>query len=206
MKKGMLTLSQQRTYDFIIDFVAEKGHSPTTTEIAHGTGLASRGVVYRYLKALVAAQKITLIPNRHRNIQLNNLEEGVVNVSSYQIPLKGFIAAGQPIDAIEQQDTLSLGHYFSEEDTFALKVRGDSMIDEGILSGDLVICRATETAHNGDIIVALIDQEEATLKRWLYLDDGFVQLVPANKSLSPMTYSADRVTIQGVFIGLLRLP
>ncbi len=202
----MLTRSQQRTYDFIIAFIDEKGYSPTTTEIARGTGLVSRGVVYRYIKALVAENKITLIPNRHRNIQLARSPLISDKFLSCEIPLKGLIAAGQPIEAIEQQDTVSLSHYFSQEDTFALKVRGDSMIDDGILDGDMVICRMASIAENGDIIVALIDQQEATLKRWQRLNDGVVQLLPANKALTPMTYSAERITVQGVFIGLLRLP
>ena len=202
----MLTRSQQRTYDFIVAFIQDKGYSPTTTEIASGTGLASRGVVYRYLKALVAANKITLIPNRHRNIQLETSLLPAVPMPSVEIPLKGLIAAGHPIEAIEQQDTLSLSRAFSQENVFALKVRGDSMIDEGIMHGDMVICRMTSVAENGDIVVALIDQQEATLKRWQSLGDGNIKLSPANQDLSPMTYSSERVTVQGIFIGLVRLP
>ena len=202
----MLTRSQQRTYDFIVAFIQDKGYSPTTTEIASGTGLASRGVVYRYLKALVAANKITLIPNRHRNIQLESSLLPAMPMPSVEIPLKGLIAAGHPIEAIEQQDTLSLSRAFSQENVFALKVQGDSMIDEGIMHGDMVICRMTSVAENGDIVVALIDQQEATLKRWQSLGDGNIKLSPANQDLSPMTYSSERVTVQGIFIGLVRLP
>ena len=202
----MLTRSQQRTYDFIVAFIQDKGYSPTTTEIASGTGLASRGVVYRYLKALVAANKITLIPNRHRNIQLESSLLPAMPMPSVEIPLKGLIAAGHPIEAIEQQDTLSLSRAFSQENVFALKVQGDSMIDEGIMHGDMVICRMTSVAENGDIVVALIDQQEATLKRWQSLGDGNIKLFPANQDLSPMTYSSERVTVQGIFIGLVRLP
>ena len=202
----MLTRSQQRTYDFIVAFIQDKGYSPTTTEIASGTGLASRGVVYRYLKALVAANKITLIPNRHRNIQLESSLLPAMPMPSVEIPLKGLIAAGHPIEAIEQQDTLSLSRAFSQENVFALKVQGDSMIDEGIMHGDMVICRLTSVAENGDIVVALIDQQEATLKRWQSLGDGNIKLFPANQDLSPMTYSSERVTVQGIFIGLVRLP
>ena len=202
----MLTRSQQRTYDFIVAFIQDKGYSPTTTEIASGTGLASRGVVYRYLKALVAANKITLIPNRQRNIQLESSLLPAMPMPSVEIPLKGLIAAGHPIEAIEQQDTLSLSRAFSQENVFALKVQGDSMIDEGIMHGDMVICRMTSVAENGDIVVALIDQQEATLKRWQSLGDGNIKLFPANQDLSPMTYSSERVTVQGIFIGLVRLP
>ncbi len=202
----MLTRSQQRTYDFIVAFIQDKGYSPTTTEIASGTGLASRGVVYRYLKALVAANKITLIPNRHRNIQLESTSLPMISMPALDIPLKGLIAAGHPIEAIEQQDTLSLSQAFSQENVFALKVRGDSMIDEGIMHGDMVICRMSSVAENGDIVVALIDQQEATLKRWHSLGDGNIKLFPANQALLPMTYAAERITVQGIFIGLVRLP
>lgn len=202
----MLTRSQQRTYDFIVAFIKDKGYSPTTTEIASGTGLASRGVVYRYLKALVVANKITLIPNRHRNIQLESPLLPTMSMPADEIPLKGFIAAGHPIEAIEQQDAFSLSQVFSQENVFALKVRGDSMIDEGIMHGDMVICRMTSVAENGDIVVALIDQQEATLKRWQLLSDGNIKLYPANQALSPMTFPSERVTVQGVFIGLVRLP
>ena len=198
----MLTLSQQKTYDYIKQYIAERGYSPTTAEIASGIGISSRGVVYRYLKSLVEANKISLTPNRHRNIELISDE----SVSDYEIPLKGTIAAGEPIDAIEQQDTISLKQYFNGDSNYALVVRGDSMIEEGIVENDIVICRRSSTADNGDIVVALIDNQEATLKRWHRVEGGNIKLIPANKNLTAKTYSEERITVQGIFIGLLRLP
>ncbi len=198
----MLTLSQQKTYDYIKQYIAERGYSPTTAEIASGIGISSRGVVYRYLKSLVEANKISLTPNRHRNIELISDE----SVSDYEIPLKGTIAAGEPIDAIEQQDTLSLKQYFNGDSNYALVVRGDSMIEEGIVENDIVICRRSSTADNGDIVVALIDNQEATLKRWHRVEGGNIKLIPANKNLTAKTYPEERITVQGIFIGLLRLP
>ena len=198
----MLTLSQQKTYDYIKQYIAERGYSPTTAEIASGIGISSRGVVYRYLKSLVEANKISLTPNRHRNIELIPDE----SVSDYEIPLKGTIAAGEPIDAIEQQDTISLKQYFNGDSNYALVVRGDSMIEEGIVENDIVICRRSSTADNGDIVVALIDNQEATLKRWHRVEGGIIKLIPANKNLTAKTYPEERITVQGIFIGLLRLP
>ncbi len=198
----MLTLSQQKTYDYIKQYIAERGCSPTTAEIASGIGISSRGVVYRYLKSLVEANKISLTPNRHRNIELISDE----SVSDYEIPLKGTIAAGEPIDAIEQQDTISLKQYFNGDSNYALVVRGDSMIEEGIVENDIVICRRSSTADNGDIVVALIDNQEATLKRWHRVEGGNIKLIPANKNLTAKTYPEERITVQGIFIGLLRLP
>ncbi len=198
----MLTLSQQKTYDYIKQYIAERGYSPTTAEIASGIDISSRGVVYRYLKSLVEANKISLTPNRHRNIELISDD----SVSDYEIPLKGTIAAGEPIDAIEQQDTLSLKQYFNGDSNYALVVRGDSMIEEGIVENDIVICRRSSTADNGDIVVALIDNQEATLKRWHRVEGGNIKLIPANKNLTAKTYPEERITVQGIFIGLLRLP
>lgn len=198
----MLTLSQQKTYEYIKQYIAERGYSPTTAEIAGGIGISSRGVVYRYLKSLVEANKISLTPNRHRNIELIADE----SLPEYEIPLKGTIAAGAPIEAIEQQDTISLKQYFNGDSNYALVVRGDSMIDEGIVENDIVICRRSSTADNGDIVVALIDNQEATLKRWQRVEGGDIKLIPANKNLTAKTYPEERITVQGIFIGLLRLP
>jgi repressor LexA len=197
----MLTLSQQRTYSFVKSYISDHGYSPTVAEIASGTGLRSRGVIYRYLKALAAAEKIHLVPNRHRNIQL--IEEKADNYP-FVIPLVGVIAAGLPIEAILQNEQVSVTEALVNKDLFALKVRGSSMIDEGILDGDSVICRPASTANNGDIVVALIDQHEATLKRW-YCEGSSVQLIPANSEMKTLNYAAERITIQGVFVGLLRI-
>lgn len=204
----MLTLSQQRTYQFIQEFVKDHDYSPTVSEIAQGTGLRSRGVIYRYLKALAQAGYIELIPKRHRNIKL--LPDPVttsspLSTSETSIPLLGAIAAGQPIEAIEDTQSINLLHLFLGEKRYALKVKGDSMIDEGIFDGDIVVCDMAATADNGQIVVALIDQQEVTLKRFLQNANNTITLMPANTALQAITYQSDRITIQGVFIGLLRL-
>lgn len=129
---------------------------------------------------------------------------GLGNLSELRIPLLGRIAAGMPIEAIEDQHYLDLAAFFIGPDRYALRVTGDSMIDVGILDGDTVILRKQETAHTGDIVVALIDGQEATLKRLGTVSDGIVELIPENASMSVMRYAAQRVSFQGVLVGQLR--
>lgn len=196
----MLTLGQKRTYDFIKRFLNEHDYAPTAAEIAVGTGIKSRGVVHRYLKALAAAGKIHLTPKRHRNISL--ISEPITPLKV--LPLIGAIAAGCPIEAIEDADPIDLSKIFLGEQRYALKVKGDSMIDEGIFDGDIVVCEQVDDAESGQIVVAVIDNQEATLKRIEKTNSNTVILHPANKQLEPMVFDAHRVTIQGIYVGLLR--
>lgn len=121
-----------------------------------------------------------------------------------RIPLLGKIAAGMPIEAIEDQHYLDLAAFFIGPDRYALRVTGDSMMDVGILDGDTVILRKQQTANTGDIVVALIDGQEATLKRLGTVRDGQLELIPENSSMDTMHYSLDRVSFQGVLVGQLR--
>lgn len=120
------------------------------------------------------------------------------------IPLLGRIAAGRPIEAIEDAESLDLGAFFVGPDRYALRVTGDSMVDVGILDGDTVILRKQETARPGEVVVALIDGQEATLKRLGRVENGMVELIPENSAMRPMHYAAGRVSIQGVLVGQLR--
>ena len=194
-----MKLSERRTLTFIRQFFQQHDYSPTTAEIAAGIGISSRGVVARYLKALEAAGHIKRMPGQHRNILLCQLPS-----SPNSIPLVGTIAAGVPIEAIAQHEQLHLTELFLGENRFALRVKGDSMIDEGIHDGDVVICEHCTQAEDGRIVVALIDGLEATLKRLQNNRDGTFTLIPANARLTPLTVAADRLQIQGVFVGLLR--
>ncbi len=199
----MLTLTQRKTHEFIKEYFSEKGYSPTSAEIAKGIGIKSRGVVHRYLKALAEAGHIALTPNRHRNIRLLTSIQDMFTGGA-TLPLVGAIAAGQPIEAIPQQDSIDVASVFLGVNRYALKVKGDSMIEEGIFDGDIVICERQDSANDGQIVVALIDLEEATLKRLQRNLDNTVTLHPANSTLKPMQYPAERVTIQGVYVGLIR--
>jgi len=133
-----------------------------------------------------------------------DLEDSGMTTGEFRIPLLGRIAAGQPIEAIEDQDHLDLAAFLIGPDRYALRVTGESMIDVGIMDGDTVILRKQDTARRGDIVVALIDGQEATLKRLGDTHDGMVELIPENKSMTTMRYATSRVRFQGVLVGQLR--
>ena len=199
MRTFVLTRRQQATYSFIKDYIRRHGHGPLLTEIATGLDIHSKGAVHRHVRALARAGLILLHTGRHRGIALAG-EDG----DDMTLPLLGRIAAGRPIEAIPDQDTVNLADFLMGANRFVLKVRGDSMIEAGILDGDMVIVEQRNHAADGDIIVALIDNEEATLKRMQHNRDGSITLHPANHQLAPMIYPAERVRIQGVVTGQLR--
>ncbi len=199
----MLTPSEQKTLKFIQKYCIEKGYSPTLNEIAQGIGIKSKGVVHRYIKTLESLNMISISSHRKRGICLN-LEAYENQSVAPIIPLLGRIAAGQPIEAIEGREEINLADFIMNPDRFALQVSGDSMIEAGILDGDTVIIKHQNTAETGDIIVALIDGLEATLKRLKKLPGGMVLLIPENKLMEGIIYEAKRIQIQGVVIGQLR--
>ena len=199
----MLTSSDKKTLKFIQKYCIEKGYSPTLTEIAKGIGIKSKGVVHRYIKTLESLNLISISSHRKRGIVLN-LEAYENQSVAPIIPLLGRIAAGQPIEAIEGREEINLADFIMNPDRFALQVSGDSMIEAGILDGDTVIIKHQNTAENGDIIVALIDGLEATLKRLKKLPDGMILLIPENKLMEGLIYEAKRIQIQGVVVGQLR--
>ena len=197
----MLTERQQKTYDFIYHYINKHGFAPKLPEIAQGIGIQSKGTVHRYVQALAQEGFLDLVPNRHRGIQLRKLP---ITSQPTRIPLLGKIAAGKPIEATIDHQELDLATFFGGNNLYALKVQGDSMIEEGIFDGDIVICQQADTAKEGEIVVALVDGLEATLKSIRYHKDGTILLIPANSALPALAYTADRVRIQGVFRGLIR--
>ena len=197
----MLTRSQMNVLTFITEFIKKNHYAPTTSEIAAGIGISSRGVVYRYLQALARAQHIKLLPNRRRNIQLINHK-----LPGYSLRLLGKIAAGMPIEAVVDEQLIDVSRVFLGENRFALKVCGDSMVGEGILDGDLVVCEHAQQARSGQIVVALVQNSQATLKRISFPRTGVVQLKPENPDYLPQEYPASEVQVQGIYIGLLRIP
>jgi len=196
----MVTPLQNKIYEYIHEHMNREGYSPSLTEIARGIGISPKSVslVSRSIHALVNAGRLKFDKKGYRNIQL-------VHDNSFTLPLIGRIAAGVPIEAIEDQRTVDLQSLLKDPDHFALEVKGDSMVEEGILEGDYVICRHTEQAREGDIVVALIDGMEATLKRVSFQVNERVTLIPANPAFKPKAYLSQRVQIQGVYVGLLRL-
>ena len=195
----MLTPSQHKTLTFIRQFIARYGYAPSLSEIAEGIGIRSKGVAHRYVQALAEAGHLLLHPGQQRGIEL--VEENVEDALS--IPLMGRIAAGQPIEAIPGQDQLDLSTLYGPN-RYALRVTGDSMVDAGILDGDTVIIEQRDVANDGEIVVALIDGEDATLKRLKYRQDGTLALIAENATMPPMIYAAERVAIQGIVVGQLR--
>lgn len=196
----MTTPTQYRIYQFVTQFIQDRGFAPSLHEIAVGIGISPRSLslISRYLRALEKDGLLAMDKKGYRNIQLKNTPGNTM-------PLVGKIAAGNPIEAIQHDETLDFMALFGKEDLYALEVKGDSMVEEGILDGDKVICRRQNTAKENDIVVALIDNHAATLKRIQFKPAGNVTLMPANANLQPVTYPAHRVQVQGIFVGLLRL-
>ena len=200
LENKMPTLLEKRILNFIQAFIIKHGHSPTLVEIGKAVEISSKGTIHRYVQNL-RNQDLLAPPERGwRGIRL--ADDALIN--STTLPLVGRIAAGQPIEAIHDHGEINLTEMFVGKDRYALEIKGDSMIDIGILKGDIVIIQAQETAQFVDVIVALIDDQEATLKRFKRLKDGSVELSPENQELEPMVYDPSRVKIQGLLVGQLR--
>jgi repressor LexA len=196
----MATEMQHRICEFIRQYIDQYGYSPSLTEIAIGIGISANSIslISRNIHALVNAGELKFHKKGYRNIQLADTNDS-------SLPLVGRIAAGMPIEAIEDKQAINLSAFFARDNHFVLEVKGDSMMEEGILDGDFVICRQAKQALEGDIVVALIDDDAATLKRLSYKIQDRITLIPANAALKPKAYLPHRVQIQGVLAGLLRL-
>jgi repressor LexA len=192
----------RQVYDFIRAYTTRHGYAPKLREIADHLGIASRGVVHRYLRALESEGLVAIEADRARGIRLRKGRAGAAH--AFTLPLLGRIAAGRPIEAIPGEDEIDLSEFFVNSNRFVLRVMGDSMIEDGILDGDMVVVEKRETADNGDIVVALIDGLEATLKRLQKNHDGSITLRPANATMPPLRFPAARVRIQGVVVGQFR--
>lgn len=201
MRTVELTDKQRDVLDYIQRYITLHTVSPKLQEIADGIGIRSRGVAHRYVQALTDAGYIKMESGKHRGIRLLKTNR---HRAKSVLPLLGKIAAGKPIEAIPGEDEIDLGDFFGAHN-FAVQVQGDSMIEAGIMDGDTVVIKFCETANDGDIVVALIDETETTLKRFKRSNKGrYIKLIPANKEMKPMVYEADRVRIQGVLIGQIR--
>ncbi len=196
----MLTTQEQNTLQFIRNYLAQHGYAPKFKEIGMAIGVTSQGTIHRYVQSLEDKGYINRIKGNSRGMSLVELPL----VSPPIIPLVGKIAAGLPIEAIEDQQELNLAEMFMGPELFALRVTGDSMMDAGILDEDYVIIKKQPVANDGDIVVAMIDKSEATLKRFKRRSEGQVALIPENSEMEPMIYPAERVTIHGVLVGQLR--
>lgn len=200
----MLTDRERQVYDFIKAYTSRHGVPPKLREIGAHLGIASRGTVHRYLRAIEERGLIAITPDRARGVRLLKQERSDHLAADTTLPVLGRIAAGLPIEAIPDETHIDLAEFFMGPNRFVLRVEGESMIEAGILHGDMVIVESRNSARDGEIAVALIDQQEATLKYFQRNSDGSITLRPANSRFLPMRYAAERVAIQGVVVGQMR--
>jgi repressor LexA len=197
-----LTRRQREIYDYISEFVEENGYSPSLEEIGGHFELASVATVHKHIQHLVTKGFLRKAWNRSRSLE--PVREDASELPA--IPLLGTVAAGSPIEAIEERgETIRVPPQLMgrPQDTYALKVRGDSMIEDQICDGDLVIVESRSEARNGETVVALVGGDEATLKRF-YRTGSKVKLVPANSTMEPIEVAASEVQVQGIVRGLIR--
>ena len=198
-----LTRRQAEIYRYLVDNAAHFDQAPTYDELCEALGLASRGSLHKHIQALVRAGLVEPMDGSQRGIRLV-AREPVPEPAGEGVPFLGTIAAGRPIEAIPQPDYLQLpAELTGSKPCYVLKVSGDSMIEEGILDGDYVVIEQCDSARNGDIVVALVNREEATLKR-IEQTPHEVILHPANVSMMPVSYPHGAVQIQGLLRGVLR--
>jgi repressor LexA len=197
MSLSQLTSRQREVFEFVRDLITNRGYGPTVRDIGDNFGISSPNGVMCHLKALEKKGLISREPNMSRAIQINDAykeEKGM--------PLVGQIAAGNLSEAIEQGERFEFEDWFPQrKNQFALKVKGDSMIEAQIADGDIVVCRKARTAHKGDIVVAITDDGEATLKYW-FPEANRIRLQPANSSMKPI-YSRTAQVI-GIVTGVVR--
>ena len=198
-----LTERQRDILQFIRDFQREQGVTPTHREICDHFGFSSYGTVYKHLSLLEKKGLIRRDWNQKRGVELVDREEPGQESSMRELPLFGYIAAGRPLDVHASDETIPVpSHLTTRGENYVLKVRGDSMVDDGILDGDLVIIARRERAENGEMVVANVNGE-VTLKR-MYREGERVRLQPANSMMSPIYAAAREVAVQGVVVGLMR--
>lgn len=201
-----LTKRQKQVLDFIAGFVDENGYCPSYEEIARGLELASLATVHKHISVLESKGYLKRGFNQSRSLELapKYLQERGRPKTAMEVPLVGRIAAGAPMEAVEQREVLNFADFTRGHDAFALEVRGDSMIEDHICDGDLILAERTADVRDGDIVVALVAGSEATLKRYYRENEDVVRLQPANAALGPIMVPARDVQIQGRLLAVLR--
>jgi repressor LexA len=203
-----LTKRQKEVLDFIAGFVDENGYSPSFEEIARGLNLASLATVHKHISALETKHYLLRGYNQSRSLELGpkyfQEQRRHRQGSGAEVPLLGRIAAGQPVEALEQKNTINFADFAGNPDVFALEVRGDSMIEDHICDGDMILLQRGNQVRDGDIVVALVSGMETTLKRFYREPEGRVRLQPANAAMQPIFAPAAEVEIQGRLLAVLR--
>ncbi|HEV3038710.1 MAG TPA: transcriptional repressor LexA [Candidatus Angelobacter sp.] len=202
-----ITKRQRQVYDFIHDFIRGNGYSPSFEEIGQGMGLTSLATVHKHVSNLEKKGLIKRDYNRSRSIDVlpvrGLLRRQTPKPVDVTLPLLGRIAAGQPIEAVQNAESISLGDITRSKDVYVLQVKGESMKDEHIVDGDYVLVEKAENARDGEIVVALLEGSDATLKR-IFREGSKIRLQPSNSTMDPIVVNAKSVQIQGRVIGVLR--
>ena len=198
-----LTKRQKEILDHIEVFIDERGYAPSFEEIADAFGYSSLATVHEHLSNLERKGYIRKAYNESRSIELVGRAS---SAGAMELPLLGAVAAGLPIEAIEQAETLAVppGMVRAGSESFVLRVEGESMIDEQIRDGDFIVVNSKQTATDGQTVVALVGGDSATVKKLYRERDGRIRLQPANPAMEPIIADPDSVQIQGVVVGVIR--
>ncbi|MDO8834825.1 MAG: transcriptional repressor LexA [Vicinamibacterales bacterium] len=196
-----LTKRQREILDYLGEFIQQHGYAPSLEEIGRRFSLSSLATVHKHLTNLQEKGFIRRSWNRSRSVEVVPTRSGG---RAMELPLLGFVAAGAPIEAIASNEAITVPEdLVGKRDTYVLKVRGDSMIDEQIRDGDFVIVEDRKTAENGEMVIALLGGTEVTLKK-LYRENGRIRLQPANPTMQPLVVAPEHLQIQGVVVGVMR--
>ena len=196
-----LTKRQREILDYLSDFIAQHGYAPSLEEIGRRFGLSSLATVHKHLTNLQDKGFIRRAWNKSRSVELVPTRMGG---RALDLPLLGYVAAGAPIEAVVSNETVTVPEdLVGTRDTYALRVRGNSMIDEQIRDGDLVVVEDRQTAQNGEMVIALLEGSDVTLKKF-YRENDHIRLQPANDAVAPIIVRADKVQVQGVVVGVMR--
>jgi repressor LexA len=196
-----LTKRQREILDYLQEFIQQHGYAPSLEEIGRRFSLSSLATVHKHLSNLQEKGFIRRSWNRSRSVELISARTGH---RALELPLLGFVAAGVPIEAVPSSETIAVPEALvGKRETYVLRVRGDSMIDEQIRDGDYVIVEDRRMVDNGEMVIALIGGTDVTLKK-LYLEHGRVRLQPANPAVAPLVLDPSQVQVQGVVVGVMR--
>ena len=197
-----LTRRQKEILDYVGAHISSEGYAPTIEEIGDHFGLSSLATVHKHLANLQEKGLIKRAWNRSRALELVPSE---MTVRAVELPLMGRVAAGSPIEAVQSTETIWVPEdMVGRGQTYVLQVKGESMIEEQIRDGDYVIVEDRATARDGEMVIALLDGENVTLKKMYREAGGRIRLQPANSQMDPLYVDADRMRVQGVVIGVLR--
>lgn len=196
-----LTKRQREILDYLQEFIQQHGYAPSLEEVGRRFGLSSLATVHKHLTNLQEKGFIRRSWNRSRSVELIPARVGQ---RAIELPMLGYVAAGLPIEAVASAETIAVPEdLVGRRDSYVLRVKGDSMIDEHIRDGDFVIVEDRKTADNGEMVIALIGGQDVTLKKF-YRENGRIRLQPANPAMQPIFVDPSNVQLQGVVVGVMR--